>query len=63
MKEGYDCLDGVELVMDRRSGASQVVDLVNLEKDGFNDVVANEFEVWVPHVVKNVVFPSFYFLD
>lgn len=58
MKEGYDCLDGVELVMDRRSGASQVVDLVNLEKDGFNDVVANEFEVWVPHVVQHVLFPS-----
>jgi len=58
MKEGYDGLDGIELVMDRGSGASQVVDLVNLQKDGFNDVVADEFEVWVPHVVKNVLFPS-----
>jgi len=44
--------------MNGGSGASQVVDLVNLEEDGFNDVVADEFEVGVPHVMQHVLFSS-----
>jgi len=55
---GLDGLDGVELVMNGGSGASQVVDLVNLQEDGFNDVVPNQFEVGVPHVMQHVLFSS-----
>lgn len=58
LKKGYDGFDGVELVVNRGSRAGQVVDLVNFEKDGFNDVVANEFEVGVSHVMQHVLFPS-----
>ena len=35
-----------------------MVDLVNLEENGFNDVVANELEVGVTQMVKHVLFPA-----
>lgn len=56
--KGYDGLDGIELVMDRGSRASQVIDLVNLQEDGLNDVVPNELEIGVSKMVKQVILPS-----
>ena len=40
-------LDGVILVMGRRRRAGQVVDLIDLNKEGVNDVVLEEREVRV----------------
>lgn len=57
-EKGYDGLDGIELVMHRGSRASQMVDLVNLQEDGLNDVVPNELEIGVSEMVKQVLFPS-----
>ena len=53
--KGYDCLDGVVLVVDGRRRAGEVVDLVDLEQDGLDDVVADHLEVGVGEVVHDVV--------
>lgn len=56
--EGYNSLDGVVLVVNGGGRAGEVVDLVDLQQQWFNDVVADEFEPWVPEVVHNVLFPA-----
>ncbi|GLT45415.1 hypothetical protein SLA2020_192460 [Shorea laevis] len=43
--------------MHRRCGASKVVDLVDLQKKRFDDVVADELEIGVPKVVHQVFLP------
>lgn len=57
-EKGYDGLDGVELVINRRCGASEVVDLIDLQEDGLNDVVSNELKHGVPEMVHEVLFPT-----
>ncbi|BAS71812.1 Os01g0315850, partial [Oryza sativa Japonica Group] len=52
---GYDGLDGVVLVVHGASGAGEVVDLVDLEQDGLDDVVADHLESRVGEVVRHVV--------
>lgn len=58
MIKGYNSLDGVVLVMNWRSRASQVVDLVDLEEKGLNDVVSDELKSGVTKMVHDVLFPS-----
>lgn len=58
LDKGYDGLDGVELVMNRRCGASKVVDLIDLQEDGLNDVVSNELEPGVTEMMHEVLFPA-----
>ena len=43
--------DRIELVMHRRSGTGEVVDLIHFEADGFDHVVANQLE---PALVQQV---------
>jgi len=54
-REGYDGLDGVEFVVHWGCGAGEVVDLVDLEEDWLDDVVADELESRVAEVVRDVV--------
>ena len=56
--KGYDRFDWVELVMHRGGRTSQVVDLINLQKYRFDDVVSNELEPGVPKMVDQVIFPT-----
>lgn len=44
--------------MNWRSGASEMVDLVNFQEQRFHDVVSDKLEVWVSEVVHDVLFPS-----
>lgn len=57
-EKGYDSLHRVVLVMHRRCGASEVVDLIHLQQDRFDHVVPDQFEVRVPQMVKQIVLPS-----
>ena len=43
------------LVMNGRSWASQVIDLVHLEQDRQNNVVPNHLEVWLPYQMLDVL--------
>lgn len=43
------------LIVDGRSGACQVVDFVDLEEEGMDDVVADELEVGMVEEMSNVV--------
>ena len=52
----FEGLDGVGLVVDRAGGACQVVDLVDLEQQRVNDVVAYKFKVGVANPVVDVGF-------
>ena len=55
---GLGRLDGVELVVDGRGRAGQVVDLVHLDVQGEGDIVANQLEVGVLQEVGDVVFAN-----
>ena len=50
-----DRLDRVVLVVHGRRRARQVVDLVDLEQDLLDHVVADQLEVWPVHQVRDVV--------
>ena len=52
---GLDRLDGVLLVVDGRGRAGQVVDLVHLDEQGVDDVVADELEIGVREEMPDVV--------
>lgn len=56
-RKGYDGLDRVVLVMHRRGGAGEVVDLVNFQENRLDDVVPDELEPGVAEVVHQVVLP------
>jgi hypothetical protein len=56
-QEGYDCLDRVVLVVHRRRRTGEVVDPIDLEEDGLDDVVTEQLEPGVAEVVRNVGFP------
>ena len=56
--KGYDGLDWVKLVVDGGGGAGEVVDLVDLEEDGLDDVVADELEAGVGEVMHEVLLPA-----
>jgi hypothetical protein len=51
-------LDGVELVVRRRGGAGQIVNLIHLELEGIDDVVPYQLESGVIQEVRNVGLPS-----
>uniref|UniRef100_A0A0A9DQA8 Uncharacterized protein n=1 Tax=Arundo donax TaxID=35708 RepID=A0A0A9DQA8_ARUDO len=55
--KGYDRLDRIVLVVHRRRRAREVVDPVDLEEDGLNDVVAEQLEPGVPEGVRDVLLP------
>ena len=44
--------------MNWRSGASEMVDLVNFQEQRFDHVMADKLEVGVPEMVHDVLFPS-----
>ena len=54
MHRGLHRLDGVVLVVARRGGAGQVVDLVDFQEDRQRDVVADQFEVRLAQQVGDV---------
>ena len=54
---GLHGLDGVELVVRRGGRAGQVVDAVDLELEGVDDVVPYELESGIPHEVPDVGLP------
>jgi len=47
-------LDGIPLVMDGACGAGHVVDFIDFEVDGLDDIVTDEFEVVVIEEVGDV---------
>jgi hypothetical protein len=49
-----DRLDRVVLVVRRRRGTREVVDLLDLELEGVDDVVADEFKIWIRQQVRDV---------
>src|SRR5271157_68586 len=51
---GLDRLDGVELVMDRRSGAGQMEDAIDFEQDRLDGVVADDLEVGIAFEMNDV---------
>jgi hypothetical protein len=55
--KGYDGLNGVELVVHRGGKANEVIDLVDLEQEGLDDVMPDELKFGVPKVVHHVLFP------
>ena len=55
---GFDSLYRVVLVMDGRSRASQIIDLVNLEKDRLNYIMAQQFKAMVIEQMSDVFAPS-----
>ncbi len=53
---GLDGLDRVELVMARGGGASQVVDLVDFQKDRQRHVVPNQFKIGFAQQMSHIGF-------
>lgn len=41
-----------------RCWACKVVDLVDLQQDGFHNIVPNELEVWLAQEMRNVIFAA-----
>ena len=44
--------------MDRRGRTGQMVNLIDFDKKGMNDIVANEFKKGIPKKVPNVISAS-----
>jgi hypothetical protein len=40
--------------VDGRSGTGQIVDLIHLQVNGVDDVMADELEAWIAHQVQDV---------
>jgi hypothetical protein len=55
LERRLDRLDGVVLVVRGRGRAGQVVDLVDLDHEGLDDVVPDELEVGVADPVRDLV--------
>src|SRR5713226_8625770 len=55
---GLHGLDRIVLVMDRRRGTSQVINLIDFEQDGFNHIVPQELKPGVAEEVRNIPSPS-----
>ena len=53
---GLDGLYRVVLIVDRRSGAGQVVYLINFEENGLHQIMTDEFEIGPPEEVAHVLF-------
>jgi hypothetical protein len=47
--------NGVELIMDRRGRASEILDFVNLHVKRKRDIVAYQFKAWIAQMLRNVV--------
>jgi hypothetical protein len=43
------------LVVHRRCGAREVVDLVHFKEDGNDDIMADELKVWLANQVRDVI--------
>eukprot|EP01137_Pigoraptor_chileana_P013985 Opistho-2@4893 len=54
----FDRLDWVVLIVRRRGGRREVIDLVNLKKQRLSDVVVEQLEIWVPNPVVDVLLAS-----
>jgi hypothetical protein len=50
-----DGLDGIILIMNRRCGTGQMIDPVDLQQDGFDYVVPQQFEIAVPEKAVDVL--------
>lgn len=51
-------LDGIELVVGWGGGAGEVVDLVDLELEGVDHIMANQLEVGIGKQVRDIRFPA-----
>lgn len=56
-EQGYDSLDGIILVMNRRCRASQVVDLIDLQQNRLHNIMSNELKPRILKMVDNVLLP------
>ena len=55
---GLNRLDRVVLIMNRRRGTGQVIDLIDFEQDGFNHIVTQKLKLRIAHQVRNILSPS-----
>ena len=55
---GLDGLDRIVLVMDRRRGASEIIDLIDLEQDRLGHIVTDELEIVVVQQMRDVLFAA-----
>lgn len=44
--------------MNRGSGASQVVNLIDLQQNGFHDIMSNELKPGIPEMMHHVLLPA-----
>ncbi|GER43504.1 acyl-CoA N-acyltransferases super family protein [Striga asiatica] len=57
LKKGYDCLDGIILVMHGRCRAGQVVDLIHLQQNRLHNIMPDQLEPRIPEQMHHVLFP------
>lgn len=55
---GLNGLDRIVLVVNRRRGTGQIIDLINFEQDRFNHVVTLEFKPRIAQEVRDIFAPS-----
>lgn len=58
IKKGYDSLDGIKLIMNRRSRASKMVDLINFKQQRLNNIMSNHLKPRVPKMMHHILLPS-----
>ena len=51
----FDRLYGIVLIVDRRSGAGEVIDLIDLQQDGLDHIMADQFKVRFAQQVANIL--------
>ncbi len=54
---GYDGFHRIELVMDRWGWACEMIDLINLQKQRFDHIMANELKPRVAKMMHHILFP------
>lgn len=56
-QKGYDRLDGVILIMNRGSRASQVIDLIHLQQYRLNHIVSYKLKPRIPKMMNHIIPP------
>ena len=51
---GLDGLDRIELIMDRRCRAGQIVDLIHFQGDGIDEVVSHDLKMGIVSQMKDI---------
>ena len=55
MHAGLGRLDGIVLIMDRRGGAGEVINLVDLHIERKGNVMPHQFETWMAYQMFNIM--------